>query len=233
MKVFKTFLTSINVAVAITFLFFENRLLWSSIGITLLFYFLSSAIHLLAHEIGHFIGGVISGYELLCLQLGPLNIIRKNNKPTLMWKDSLSGQCIMIPKQISPVRFKAYNVGGILANALVVILSFLILLLNSFWTSLLFTELVCIGIQKILVNAIPHKTNSVPNDGYIIKILKKDKAIQKDYAMYLKLYSKLFLDEDISSQEFVYERKVSVDEDEMQYYNEIQDILRSLSFENK
>ena len=54
-------------------------------------------------------------------------------------------------------------------------------------------------------------------------------AVQKDYAMYLMLYGKLFLDETVSAQEFVYEREVSADENEMLYYNEIQDILHSIN----
>ena len=227
MRVFKAILTVLSVAIIVALLRFDNRLSLSVMGIALLFYLLSSAIHLLAHECGHFIGGAISGYKLLCLQLGPLKVVIKNDKPILVWRGSLSGQCVMIPKQVNSVCFKAYNLGGILANTLIVVLGFVLLLFDSFWMALLFVELMCVGIQKILVNAIPHKTNSVPNDGYIVKILKKDKAIQKDYAIYLMLYGKLFLDEDISPQDFTYEREVSEDEDEMLYYNEIQDILKS------
>lgn len=229
MKMFKAILTLLSVAVIVAFLDFENRLSWSFGGIALLLYFLCSAIHLLAHESGHYFGGAISGYSLLCLQLGALNIVVKNNKPTIFWKASLSGQCVMIPKTATSVRYKAYNLSGIFTNALVVIFSFLLLLFNSFWTSLLFVELLCVGVQKVLVNAIPHKTNSIPNDAYIVKLLKRNEAIQKDYAMYLRLYGKLFLDEDISPQDFMYEREVSEDEDEMLYYNEIQDILGSLT----
>lgn len=229
MKAFKVIFTLLCVAVIVAFLDFENRLSWAFGGIALLFYFLCSAVHLLAHEIGHYFGGAISGYSLLCLQLGALNIVVKNNKPTLCWKASLSGQCVMIPRSVTKVRYKAYNLGGIFSNALVVILSFLLLLCNSFWASLLFIEMSCIGVQKVLVNAIPHKTSSIPNDAYVVKLLKKNVAVQKDYAMYLLLYSKLFLDEAVLVQEFMYEREVSADEDEMLYYNEIQNILNSIS----
>ena len=230
MKVCKIILTLLCVAATVAFLRFENNLTGTSLLVAFLLYFLSSAIHLLVHEGGHFIGGVASGYKLLCLQLGPMNIVvGKNNKLSILWKGSLSGQCVMLPKRIENVRFKAYNMGGIIANAILMIFSFVLLLMDSFWTSLMFVELICVGVQKVIVNAVPHKTNSVPNDGYIIKILKKDKAIQKDYAMYLTLYGKLFLDKDISPQDFMYEREVSEDEDEMLYYNEIQDILSSLT----
>ena len=230
MKVCQIILTLLCVAATVAFLRFENNLTGTSLLVAFLLYFLSSAIHLLVHEGGHFIGGVASGYKLLCLQLGPMNIVvGKNNKLSILWKGSLSGQCVMLPKHIENIRFKAYNMGGIIANAILMIFSFVLLLMDSFWTSLMFVELICVGVQKVIVNAVPHKTNSVPNDGYIIKILKKDKAIQKDYAMYLTLYGKLFLDKDISPQDFMYEREVSEDEDEMLYYNEIQDILSSLT----
>lgn len=98
MKVFKAILILLSIAVIVAFLDFENRLSWSVGGIALLLYFLCSAIHLLAHESGHCLGGAISGYSFLCLQLGALNIVVKNNKPTFFWKASLSGQCVMIPK---------------------------------------------------------------------------------------------------------------------------------------
>lgn len=229
MKVFKAILILLSIAVIVAFLDFENRLSWSVGGIALLLYFLCSAIHLLAHESGHCLGGAISGYSFLCLQLGALNIVVKNNKPTFFWKASLSGQCVMIPKNTTAVRYKAYNLGGIFTNAFVIVLGFLLLLCNSFWASLLFVELLCVGVQKILVNAIPHKTNSIPNDAYVVKLLTKNVAVQKDYAMYLMLYGKLFLDKTVSAQEFVYEREVSADENEMLYYNEIQDILHSIN----
>lgn len=229
MKVLKSVIILLSVAVIVVFLNFENRLSWAFGGMALLCYFLCSAVHLLAHEIGHFFGGAISGYSLLCLQLGALNIVVKNNKPTLFWKASLSGQCVMIPKSVTEVRYKAYNLGGIFTNALAVILSFLLLLCNSFWTSLLFIEILCIGLQKILVNAIPHKTGSTLNDAYVVKLLKRNATVQKDYAIYLLLYRKLFLNETILVQEFMYEREASADEDEMIYYNEIRDILNSIS----
>jgi hypothetical protein len=229
MKVFKAILTLLSIAAIGAFLDLENRLSWSFGGIALLLYFLSSAIHLLAHESGHYMGGAISGYSLLYLQLGALNIVVKNNKPTLFWKASLNGQCVMIPKSTTAVRYKAYNLGGIFTNALVVGLSFLLLLYNSFFASLLFIEIFCVGIQKVLVNAIPHKTNSIPNDAYVVSLLKRNVDVQKDYVMYLKLYGKLFLDETFLVQEFVYEREVSADENEMLYYNEIQDILHSIN----
>ncbi len=228
MRLLKAFLTLLSIAVTIAFLFFEKQLTVAGIGVAVAFYCLSSSIHLLAHESGHFIGGVISGYRLLRLQLGPLNIVRnQKGKLALIWKSQLSGQCIMVPKQTESVRFKAYNLGGVFSNLFVCVLSFALLLFNSFYLSLLFVEFLFIGVQKAIVNLIPHKTHSIPSDGYVVKLLKQDKAVQRDYVVYLTLYEKLFLSEQINPQDYMYERETTNDEDTMLYYNEIQDILNS------
>lgn len=222
-----------SIAAAAAFLLFENRLTAADICVAAAFYCLSLSIHLLAHEIGHFIGGVSDGYRLLRLQLGPLNIVRnQKGKLGLIWKNQLSGQCIMIPKQTEQIRFKAYNLGGVLANLFVSALSFVFLFFDSFYLSLLFIELLSIGIRKAVINLIPHKTHSVPNDGYVVKLLKQNKAVQKDYAIYLTLYGNLFSGEQINPQDYMYKREFADNENEMLYYNEIQDILKSLKNEN-
>lgn len=232
MRLLKAVLTLLSVVTNVAFLFFEKQLTAVNIGIAVAFYCLSSSIHLLTHECGHFIGGIFSGYRLLCLQLGPLNILRNSHgKLSLMWKSQLSGQCIMLPKQIESIPFKAYNMGGVFANLFVSALSFLLLFFNSFYLYLLFIELLFIGVQKAIINLIPHKTHSIPNDSYVVKLLKQDKAIQRDYAMYLNLYGNLFLNEHIEPKDYIYERKIPENIEEMIYYNEIQDILNSYKSE--
>lgn len=234
MKVFKAILSLLSVAIIVVFLYSENRLSWSFGGIALLFYLLCSAVHLVAHESGHFIGGAMSGYKLLLLQLGPINIIAsKNNSPQILWKWIIGGQCIMLPNHLENVHFKTYNMGGIVANAILMAFSIMLLQLDSFWTSLLFIEFICVGVKKISINAVPHKTNLIPNDGYVIKSLSKNKAVQQDYAFYLRLYGKLFLKEEIVVSDFKYEREITGNENEMMYYNEIQDILSNLETTNR
>ena len=131
----------------------------------------------------------------------------------------------MIPKQIHPVRFKAYNLGGIFANFAIVIFGLALLFFHSFWSSLLFVEILLVGIKKILINAIPYKSNIAPNDGYIVVLLKKGEAVQKDYAMYLRLYGDIILDKPITPQQYTYERENCDDQNELLYYTEIQDLL--------
>ena len=137
----------------------------------------------------------------------------------------------MIPKQRETPAFKAYNLGGIAANLLVTGLSLLLLLCGSFYATLLAVALVGIGVKKSLINLIPHAAKSGPNDGYVVKLLSGKPAVQRDYAVYLALYEKLFLGEPILPQDYQYLREEASDERELLYYNEIRDILRSVEAE--
>lgn len=219
----------ISVVVNINFMRSENQQIGAVLLDALLWYCISSALHLVVHECGHFIGGIISGYELICLQFGLINIVKnKDKKLKLVLKWSLNGQCIMLPKPAECIHFKAYNMGGIYANVIITIFSCIFLVLNSTSMELLLVELTCSGARKIAANAIRYKGGTRRNDGYITKILKKDEEVQKDYVIYLNLYSKLVRNEKINAQEYIYKRKTSQVEEEMLFYNEIQNVLRLL-----
>lgn len=105
----------------------------------------------------------------------------------------------------------------------------LLMLPNNFYLLMMMIELVFVGAYKILVNLIPHKTNGVPNDGYIVKMLDAHIAMRKDYALYLRIYADTFLNKAISPSDYQYERNESLSDDELLYYNEIQEILKSIN----
>lgn len=228
MKSLKVIFGLFSLGVTVVFLYFKNCLTFHYLAIALVLYFVSSAVHILTHESGHFFGGAVSGYRLLYFQIGPLYIVMKDGKRSFMWARSVGGQCVMIPKRTDKIHFAAYNIGGVAANVLVFFLSLSLLIPESLLCTILFVEVACVGVQKIFINAIPNKSDSAPNDGYITKLLKKDEAVRKDYAMYLSLYGKLFLEEEIVLQDYIYERKETDNAAEMIYYNEIQNILKSL-----
>lgn len=137
----------------------------------------------------------------------------------------------MFPEKITPIKFKAYNLGGIFANTIVALPGLLFFFTDSIYWSLLFIELMLVGLYKVLLNSVPHKRGSVFNDGYVYRLLKGNDEVQKDYANYLQLYSKVLLKEEINPDDFNYERSDAQNSDEMIYYNEIKDILKSLEVE--
>lgn len=232
MKMIKVILALITIMVIVAFLYSTNHLNSTFCGLAIVFYSISLLIHLIAHECGHLIGGVISGYKLVYFQVCPFRVCFNEGKLGLSWEKSLGGQCVMVPRQRYPLKFKAYNLGGIYANFALIIFGFVLLYFHSFWSSLLFLEIFLVGTKKILINAIPYKSHSVVNDGYTVMLLKRGDAVQKDYAMYLSLYSKIFLNKPIVLQQYTYERENYDNQDELLYYMEIQDILKSYREQN-
>ena len=232
MKLLKAVLAVAGIGVMIGFLYSAGRLSGWDLPVAAGVYLLAMGLQLIVHECGHFLGGVCSGYRLLLLQLGALRIEKKpGEKCKLSWERSLVGQCIMIPQKTERVAFRAYNLGGIVANFLLMALGSCLLLWQWFYGQLLFVALVCVGVQKIVANSIPDLSDGSPNDGYVLWLLQK-KAIRKDYALYLQLYEKLYWEESIDPAEFTYAPSPETSEAERLYYHEIQDILGSLEKES-
>lgn len=134
----------------------------------------------------------------------------------------------MVPKNGDSLRFMAYNLGGIIANVATCIVGAVVLLCSSFYTTLFFVELVFAGILKVVVNLFPCLIQSIPNDGYVVKLLNHNSAVQKDYSTYLSLYAALFWGEDILSSDYAYQRNITLNRGELIYYNGVQELLKSV-----
>lgn len=80
-----------------------------------------------------------------------------------------------------------------------------------------------------LIDRIYIMINKIKNDGYIVKMLDAHIAMRKDYALYLRIYADTFLNKAISPSDYQYERNESLSDDELLYYNEIQEILKSIN----
>lgn len=73
------------------------------------------------------------------------------------------------------------------------------------------------------------RSRILANSGYIVKMLDAHIAMRKDYALYLRIYADTFLNKAISPSDYQYERNESLSDDELLYYNEIQEILKSIN----
>lgn len=229
MKLAKIILLLLFIGINFAVLYTEGKLSFITIALVVTLISASSAIHLSAHECGHLIGGLISGYKLVYLQIGPVNLqANRSKKLSLSVKNTRGGQCIMLPPENAVVHYKAYNLGGIYANAFISAVSALLLLTDSFYAILLFVQLLFIGLIKIITNLFPHMTHSAPNDGYVVKLLKCDPAIQKDYVTYLSLYAALFWNESVCRNEYLYSRESVKNSKDLLYYNGIQELLKML-----
>lgn len=186
------------------------------------------------HEVGHYIGGKLSGYQLVFLQIGPGNLIgSRAGKLSFAIRKTKGAQCVMLPPDKNPIRYRAYNLGGIVCNAVIMIGAFGLLFLKSHYATLILIELFYAGALKVVGNLFPRFHNGTPNDGYILKLLKGKPSVQRDYAKYLALYAAMFWEESVCVEDCFYEREPVENEEELLYYNATQELLSDLSSEKE
>lgn len=227
MRVIKIFTMLLGLAANFLFVYMEDRIEFGTIVLALLLFLFASGIHLTLHECGHFVGGKLTGYRLLYLQVGCVKLSRnKEGKLSFKIESGRGGQCIMIPSWNENVSYRAYNLGGILLNFMACISAIMLLSSDSFFVILFFLEFTFAGALKIITNIVPCCSNGVPNDGYIVKLLRRSKAIQNDYCRYLHLYAALFLQEEIEISHYCYQRAETDRKEELLYYNGIQALLK-------
>ena len=131
----------------------------------------------------------------------------------------------MLSPKTAIIHYKAYTLGGIYANVFISAISLLLLLFDSFYTTLFFTQLLFIGIIKIITNLFPTINHDIPNDGYVLRLLSHNAAV---HLFYLSLYASLFWNESICSSEYLYVREPTKNEAELLYYNGIKDLLKMI-----
>lgn len=226
MKGIKIFLLLFCLAASFFLLLTEIGLSFASFALAAALLMVASALHLSVHELGHLAGGWISGYQLVSLQIGPVHLeANRAKKLSFSLKYTWGGQCIMLPPKETAGPFRAYNLGGIAANLLISAASPLLLFLHSAWTVLFFWQLLFLGLIKIWMNLFPRLNRGIPNDGYVVRLLKRGSAVQKDYAVYLSLYASMVWQEPIYPEKYLYARAPAKGENDLLYYHEIQSLL--------
>ncbi len=169
--------------------------LWQELlffGGIVLFIYAAIFLHIIAHEAGHLIFGLLSGYRFSSFRIGNVMWL-KNNVLIVLRLLSIVGtgvQCLMVPSE--PVDGKIpvvlYNLGGCLMNlllsALCVGIWFLIPQDSIAGILLLIAALA--GLILALMNGIPMRSGPVDNDGKnALSLGKNPKAMR---AFYLQLF---------------------------------------------
>ena len=163
----------------------------------LVFLYLSWFIHIVIHESGHLIGGLLSGYTFSSFRIGSFMLLKENGK--LVSKRlkiaGTGGQCLMAPPEMVNDKFPVvlYNMGGSVMN-LVVSLLFIPVLIAAPKGGLfaLFSFLMIgMGVISGLGNGIPLHTKTVDNDGYNAISLGKSKDAMRAFWLQMKMNEQL------------------------------------------
>lgn len=127
-------------------------------------------IQIIAHESGHLIFGLLTGYRFLSFRIGSIMLTLENNRLVfrLCRVPGTAGQCLLMPPEGERIPYVLYHLGGVLANLLLTVLLAVGYYLyrpqgplNYFWV---FTML--FGAFGVVINGIPLRLNGVANDGY-------------------------------------------------------------------
>jgi len=158
--------------------------------------FISLYIHLILHEAGHLIFGLLSGYDYVSFRVGSLILVREDGRYKLK-RYSLAGtggQCLMSPPDYNDGNYPyvLYNLGGIIVNMILVLIFGLLHLAirPSGYLAFFFTSMMVLGVTITMNNGIPMQTNMVTNDGHNALNLSKDKDALKTFWATLKINAK-------------------------------------------
>ncbi|MFL2104234.1 hypothetical protein [Desemzia sp. FAM 23991] len=155
-------------------------------------FFISYLIHILLHEMGHLVFGLMTGYAYVSFRIGSLTLVKEEGsiQQKRMNLPGTGGQCLMSPPAYNEgdFPFVLYNLGGVLMNAVLSIALFGLIFNGVFSPPILMTILSAFalaGLFTAATNGIPMKMGGIPNDGYNLYLLLKNQ--ENKYAFYTQL----------------------------------------------
>lgn len=143
-------------------------------------------VHIIIHELGHMLFGIMTGYKFLSYRFYSFMWIKKDGKLCFrrMSLGGTGGQCLMLPPEMvdGKIPYFWYNAGGCIVNiavsAIALCLYFIISVELPYLRGVMFV-LALAGIVTALINGIPLKNSTLANDGSNIARIK-----ESDEAMY-------------------------------------------------
>ena len=160
----------------------------------ILIFFLGYMIHIIIHEAGHLVFGLMTGYSFVSFRIGSFTIIKEQGK--ISYKKfgipGTAGQCLMMPPDIKDGKypFIMYNYGGGIMNLIVAGVGILLAILIEGMPILISATLILIsagGIFAAFTNIIPLKVGGISNDGYNVISMLRDENARRGFYFQLRV----------------------------------------------
>lgn len=159
----------------------------------LLCMYLAFFFHIIVHEAGHLVFGLMTGYQFSSFRIASFMLLKENGK--FKWKRltvaGTGGQCLMIPPDMKDGKlpFVLYNLGGVFLNSIV---GALFLVGYLFFSDILLLSPILlifavVGILIAMMNGIPMRMGAIDNDGYNAFVLSKSKEAVEALWVQLKV----------------------------------------------
>ncbi len=149
--------------------------------------------HLILHETGHLIFGLLTGYKFSSFRIFSFMWLKENGKLKLkrLSLAGTGGQCLMTPREIKNGKFPIvlYNLGGSIVNTAVGLLFLIVYFICSetpFLSSLLLIFAV-VGFLIAIMNGVPMRMGTVDNDGYNALSLRNNSEACEAFWLQLKI----------------------------------------------
>ena len=164
---------------------------------TLVFLYLALMLHIVLHEAGHLVFGLMSGYHFSSFRIGSHMLMKEDGK--LVHRKlkiaGTGGQCLMSPPEMVDGKFPVvlYNLGGSIVNLVVTAVAipvFGVIDKGSIF-ALFFFLFIAMGAITGLSNGIPLRTNTIDNDGYNAISLSKSREAMRAFWIQMKVNEQL------------------------------------------
>jgi hypothetical protein len=162
-------------------------------GLLIIGIYLAIFLHIIIHEAGHLVFGLMTGYRFSSFRIGSFMWIKENGKLRLR-KLSLAGtggQCLMAPPDMvdGKIPFVLYNFGGAIFNTIfgLFFIGLYVIFSNIPILSMLFLYAALIGFAYSLMNGIPLRLGMVDNDGYNALSIGKNREALRSYWIMMKV----------------------------------------------
>lgn len=169
---------------------YKSGLIGALIGIVAFIF--SLFILITAHEAGHLVCGLLSGYRFISFRIFNLTFIRIDGKLRLkrFAVEGTGGQCLMLPPDlpVEKIPTALYNAGGLIANILLLLVVLPFFFCNLSPEAIEFLLIFCLtDIILILLNGIPMKLGGIGNDAYNMLFLRKNPSTKRAFALQLRI----------------------------------------------
>ena len=149
-------------------------------------------LHIILHEGGHLVCGLLSGYKFVSFRIGSVILIKAKGKYAIKKFNipGTGGQCLLDPPEMVDGKYpaKLYNFGGGLSNLLFSVIALAVMSgLDSPMATMLLFPFGAVGIAVALMNLIPLKMGGIANDGYNLLSLDKDPVGSKAFWQQLRV----------------------------------------------
>ncbi len=182
--VYKVMSLGISDASVITVLFYVT---------VFLFVLVSLGVHVIMHETGHLIFGLLSGYRFVSFRIFSFMWIRTDEglKSKRMSLAGTAGQCLMSPPDLRDGKIPVllYNFGGVIVNVLLSVLFYELSLVTGvdFLLPMFLKIAAVMGIVIAATNGIPMSVGTVSNDGKNALSLGHDREAMRAFWIQLKV----------------------------------------------